>query len=86
MLGISEYLGMKHSRGRLVALVFTLLLFGPLGMAGAQEDSESLEEHRAGHEWDAWKKIALPAGFLAFMIGVALMLLIYFAMASRLTG
>jgi len=46
----------------------------------------TLEKHRAGHEWDAWKKIALPAGFLAFMFGVALMLLIYFAMASRLTG
>jgi thiosulfate reductase cytochrome b subunit len=46
----------------------------------------TLEKHRAGHEWDAWKKIALPAGFLAFMIGVALMFLIYFAMASRLTG
>jgi cytochrome b subunit of formate dehydrogenase len=46
----------------------------------------TLEKHRAGHEWDAWKKIALPAGFLAFMIGVALMFLIYFAMASRLAG
>ncbi len=46
----------------------------------------TLEKHRAGHEWDAWKKIALPAGFLAFMIGVALMFLIYYAMATRLTG
>jgi thiosulfate reductase cytochrome b subunit len=45
-----------------------------------------LEEHRAGHEWDAWKKIALPAGFIAFLFGVALMVLIYIAMASRLLG
>jgi thiosulfate reductase cytochrome b subunit len=44
----------------------------------------TLEEHRAGHEWDSWKKIALPAGFIAFLIGVGLMVLIYVAMASRL--
>ena len=46
----------------------------------------SLDEHRAGHEWESWKKIALPLGFTAFLIGVALMVLIYFAMASRLIG
>jgi thiosulfate reductase cytochrome b subunit len=46
----------------------------------------TLEQHRAGHEWDAWKKIALPAGFTAFLVGVVLMLLIYVAMASRLLG
>jgi predicted CXXCH cytochrome family protein len=46
----------------------------------------TLGEHRAGHEWHSWKKIALPAGFIAFMIGVALMVMIYMAMASRLTG
>jgi thiosulfate reductase cytochrome b subunit len=45
-----------------------------------------LDQHRAGHEWDSWKKIALPAGFLAFMIGLGLMVLIYVAMASRLLG
>ncbi len=45
-----------------------------------------LEKHRAGHEWESWKKIALPAGFIAFLIGVVLMVLIYFAMASRLFG
>ena len=45
-----------------------------------------LESHRAGHEWESWKKIALPAGFIAFMIGVVLLVLIYFAMASRLFG
>jgi thiosulfate reductase cytochrome b subunit len=45
-----------------------------------------LEKHRAGHEWESWKKIALPAGFIAFLIGVVLVVLIYFAMASRLLG
>jgi thiosulfate reductase cytochrome b subunit len=46
----------------------------------------TLEQHRAGEEWHSWKKIALPAGFFSFMVGVVLMLLIYFAMASRLAG
>jgi thiosulfate reductase cytochrome b subunit len=45
-----------------------------------------LEQHRAGHEWESWQKIALPAGFMAFMIGLVLMVLIYYAMASRLFG
>jgi thiosulfate reductase cytochrome b subunit len=46
----------------------------------------TLDQHRAGDEWHSWKKIALPAGFLAFMFGVALMVAIYIAMASRLAG
>jgi multisubunit Na+/H+ antiporter MnhB subunit len=46
----------------------------------------TLDEHRAGHEWKAWQKIALPAGFIAFLIGVGLMVLIYYAMSSRLLG
>jgi thiosulfate reductase cytochrome b subunit len=46
----------------------------------------TLDQHRAGHEWDSWKKIALPAGFMAFMFGVVLMFLIYVAMANRLLG
>jgi thiosulfate reductase cytochrome b subunit len=45
-----------------------------------------IEEHRAGHEWESWKKIALPAGFTAFLIGLGLMILIYYAMVSRLIG
>ena len=45
MLGISDHLGMKHSKRGLGALVFALLLLGPLGVAGAQEDPESLEEY-----------------------------------------
>jgi thiosulfate reductase cytochrome b subunit len=48
--------------------------------------SGELDQHRAGGEWESWKKIALPAGFLAFLIGVALLVLIYYAMASRLLG
>jgi cytochrome b subunit of formate dehydrogenase len=46
----------------------------------------TVDQHRAGHEWDSWKKIALPAGFMAFLFGVGLMILIYVAMASRLIG
>jgi cytochrome b subunit of formate dehydrogenase len=46
----------------------------------------TLDKHRAGHEWDSWKKIALPAGFMAFLFGVVLMVLIYLAMANRLLG
>ncbi len=46
----------------------------------------TLDQHRAGEEWDSWKKIALPAGFISFLVGVVLMLLIYFAMATRLAG
>jgi thiosulfate reductase cytochrome b subunit len=49
------------------------------------EDGE-LEKHRAGDEWASWSKIALPAGFLAFLIGLLLMVLIYYAMFSRLMG
>jgi thiosulfate reductase cytochrome b subunit len=49
-------------------------------------DEGELDEHRAGHEWESWKKIALPAGFTAFLIGLGLMILIYYAMASRLMG
>jgi hypothetical protein len=45
-----------------------------------------VEEHRAGHEWASWRKIALPAGFTAFLIGLGLMILIYYAMVSRLVG
>jgi cytochrome b subunit of formate dehydrogenase len=46
----------------------------------------TLDQHRAGHEWESWKKIALPLGFTAFLVGLVLMVLIYYAMASRLVG
>ena len=45
-----------------------------------------LDKHRAGREWESWQKIAMPAGFLAFLVGLVLMLLIYYAMVSRLFG
>ncbi|MDD5308381.1 MAG: hypothetical protein PHU25_13755 [Deltaproteobacteria bacterium] len=46
------------------------------------------EELRVGgkDEWDSWKWIALPAGFIAFCLGLLLVLLIYWAMAARLTS
>ncbi len=43
-----------------------------------------LDSHRIKDEWGSWQKIALPAGFLAFVSGVVLVLLIYAAMYSRL--
>ena len=44
MLGISEPFGLKHPKRRLVALVFVLLLFGPLRVAGAEEELEPLRD------------------------------------------
>ena len=41
---------------------------------------------RLTDEWDSWKKIIHPIGYLAFGIGVVLIILIYFAMAVRLLG
>lgn len=48
------------------------------------EKSGDLENHRVKDEWDTKKYIALPAGFLAFCIGVILIILIYHAMITRL--
>jgi hypothetical protein len=62
---------MLHERGRQLA---------------RWEKEGGLEAHRVRDEWESWKWIALPAGFIAFCLGVALVVLIYFAMASRLTG
>ena len=50
------------------------------------KEAGELEEHRAGDQWEAWKKITLPAGFIAFCCGVILLFLIIFAMISRLVG
>jgi cytochrome b subunit of formate dehydrogenase len=44
----------------------------------------TLEQHRVKDEWLSWKRIALPAGFAAFVTGVILVVLIYVAMYSRL--
>jgi len=43
-----------------------------------------LEEKKVKDEWRSWRFIALPAGFLAFVIGVGIVVLIYAAMYSRL--
>jgi cytochrome b subunit of formate dehydrogenase len=45
-----------------------------------------LDKHRVGDLWASWSRIALPAGFIAFMIGLALAVLIFYAMLSRLVG
>ncbi|MFH1811427.1 MAG: hypothetical protein ABIJ09_21985 [Pseudomonadota bacterium] len=44
----------------------------------------TLDEHRLKDEWLSWKRIALPAGFAAFLTGVVIVVLIYAAMYSRL--
>ena len=47
--------------------------------------SEELKKNMAPQdEWESWKWIALPAGFIAFCIGVILVILIFYAMISRL--
>ncbi|MBK8481659.1 MAG: hypothetical protein IPL40_10850 [Proteobacteria bacterium] len=48
--------------------------------------SGRLEQERMGDEWQSWKRIFNPIGMLAFVIGVALIVAIYVAMARRLLG
>jgi thiosulfate reductase cytochrome b subunit len=48
--------------------------------------SGELDEHRVKDEWVSWSKIALPAGFIAFLTGLGLAVLIFYAMISRLGG
>lgn len=49
------------------------------------EKAGELEERKAkADEWHSWKWIALPAGFIAFLIGLLLVVLIFYAMISRL--
>jgi len=46
-----------------------------------------LEEYSGRQdEWESWKKIALPAGFIAFCTGLVLVVLIFYAMLGRLFG
>jgi hypothetical protein len=45
-----------------------------------------LDKHRVGDTWSSWSRIALPAGFTAFMTGLALAVLIFYAMMSRVFG
>ena len=44
----------------------------------------TVDQHRVKDEWLSWKRIALPAGFIAFLIGLAIVIMIYAAMYSRL--
>jgi cytochrome b subunit of formate dehydrogenase len=43
-----------------------------------------LDEHRVKDEWESWKGIARSFGYLFFGLGVLLLLLIIYAMVSRL--
>lgn len=45
-----------------------------------------LEQYKVTDDWEARKRIALPLGFIAFLMGLALVLLIYYAMAIRVFG
>jgi len=44
-----------------------------------------LEQHRVRDEWERWKRIARPIGFTFFGIGLVLLVLIIYAMITRLT-
>jgi thiosulfate reductase cytochrome b subunit len=48
------------------------------------EQEGVLDDNRVKDEWMSWKKIAVPAGILAFLLGVAIVVMIYVAMATRL--
>jgi len=43
-----------------------------------------LEEYRVRDEWFRWKNIAKSFGYFAFILGLALLALIIYAMLSRL--
>ncbi len=43
-----------------------------------------LDQHRVRDEWERWKKIARPIGFTFFGIGLVLLVLIIYAMVTRL--
>ncbi|MGA1238049.1 MAG: cytochrome b/b6 domain-containing protein [Limisphaerales bacterium] len=44
-----------------------------------------LEEHRVKDEWERWKTIARSMGYIFFGLGVVLLILIIYAMTTRLT-
>ena len=48
--------------------------------------TKQLDSVRVGDEWSQWKRVMHPVGFLAFGIGVFLLVLIFIAMGSRLFG
>jgi len=46
---------------------------------------DRLDQHRVRDEWERWKRIARPIGFTFFGIGLVLLVLIIYAMITRLT-
>ncbi len=48
--------------------------------------SNRLDDLRVRDEWSQWKRVMHPLGFLAFGIGTLLLVLIFYAMGSRLFG
>ena len=44
-----------------------------------------LDDARVKDEWVQWKKIAMSFGYFFFGLGVLLLILIIYAMATRLT-
>ncbi|HEY3449052.1 MAG TPA: hypothetical protein VGK67_22005 [Myxococcales bacterium] len=64
----------------------TELLQERKGLYDRWEKEGRLGEMKVKDEWESWKWIALPAGFLAFCIGVGLVIMIYYAMVQRLGG
>ncbi len=44
-----------------------------------------LEEHKVQDEWERWKRIARTFGYIFFGMGVVLLILIVYAMSTRLT-
>jgi hypothetical protein len=47
--------------------------------------SGKLDQQRVRDEWERWKSIARSFGYLFFGAGVILLILIIYAMVSRLT-
>jgi cytochrome b subunit of formate dehydrogenase len=48
--------------------------------------TDQLDSIRVRDEWSQWKRVMHPLGFMAFGFGVALLVLIFYAMGSRLIG
>jgi cytochrome b subunit of formate dehydrogenase len=46
----------------------------------------TLDAHRVRDEWWQWKRLIHPLGFLAFGIGIVLLILIFYALGTRLMG
>ncbi|MDH5721329.1 MAG: hypothetical protein OEZ13_12050 [Spirochaetia bacterium] len=50
------------------------------------QDENRMEEIRHKDEWESWKKVVHPLGYMAFSIGILLVILIYWAMSQRIFG